>query len=272
MKILLSSFSVILLSGLLLALIDRAVGQQPSSATPQSEATTEPQNETFISDLPDYGVAPEFHESAWLNTDKALRLSDLRGQVVLLEMWTFGCINCIHTLPYVSEWYSTYKDQGLVVVGNHYPEFSYESDINNVKDALVRLNVAYPVLQDNFRETWNAYNNRYWPTIYLIDKQGHVRYRHIGEGAYDGTEQAIQDLLRETYTPPTDAVAVEPLQSLSAEDVLNVRGGSGTDNDILGTIGSGEVYPIRREENGWYVIRFNGADGYVSGDYVTITQ
>ena len=102
-------------------------------------------------------------------------------------------------IPSLRGWHEQYKDQGLVVIGNHYPEFSYEKDINNVKQALIDLDVPYPVAIDNERQTWSAYNNRYWPTLYLIDKQGHIRYIHIGEGAYEETERAIQTLLAEEY-------------------------------------------------------------------------
>lgn len=97
------------------------------------------------------------------------------------------------------EWHITYSDQGLVVIGNHYPEFSYEEDLDNLKNAIERFEIEYAVAQDNDRATWSAYNNRYWPTLYLIDKQGHLRYTHIGEGAYDETEAAIQALLAESY-------------------------------------------------------------------------
>jgi len=97
------------------------------------------------------------------------------------------------------EWHQDYQDQGLVVIGNHYPEFDYEADLENLKQAISDLDVPYPVAVDNDRDTWNAYNNRYWPTLYLIDKQGHIRYVHIGEGAYQETEQAIVDLLSEPY-------------------------------------------------------------------------
>ena len=97
------------------------------------------------------------------------------------------------------EWHNTYSDQGLVVIGNHYPEFSYEEDLDNLKSAIERLEIPYAVAQDNDRATWSAYNNRYWPTLYLIDKQGHFRYTHIGEGRYDETEAAIQALLAESY-------------------------------------------------------------------------
>lgn len=149
--------------------------------------------------LQDLGPAPELTNQVWLNTDHALRLEGLRGKVVLLDMWTFGCINCRHVIPSLRGWYQSYGDQGLVVIGNHYPEFGYEADLDNLKQALVDLDVPYPVAQDNQGDTWRAYKNRYWPALYLIDKQGHIRYRHIGEGAYAETEAAIQALLAEPY-------------------------------------------------------------------------
>lgn len=149
--------------------------------------------------LPNLGPAPELANDVWLNTDEPLRLANLRGKVVLLDMWTFDCINCQHVIPSLREWYTTYKDQGLVVIGNHYPEFQYERDLENLKQALIDLDVPYPVAQDNDRLTWRAYNNRYWPTLYLIDKNGNLRYTHIGEGAYIETEAAIVALLNESY-------------------------------------------------------------------------
>jgi hypothetical protein len=97
------------------------------------------------------------------------------------------------------EWHNTYKDQGLVVIGNHYPEFNHERDLDNLTAAIERLDIPYPVAQDNERETWSAYKNRYWPTLYLVDKRGHIRYKHIGEGAYAETEAAIQSLLAESH-------------------------------------------------------------------------
>jgi len=149
--------------------------------------------------LEDLGPAPELNNQVWLNTDQPLRLEDLRGKVVLLDMWTFGCINCRHVIPSLRGWYQSYGDKGLVVIGNHYPEFGYEADLDNLKQALVDLDVPYPVAQDNQGETWRAYKNRYWPALYLIDKRGHIRHRHIGEGAYAETEAAIQTLLAEPY-------------------------------------------------------------------------
>lgn len=150
-------------------------------------------------ELTDLGPAPELHAGQWLNQDIPLKLADLRGQVVLLEMWTFGCINCQRVTPYIRSWHENYQADGLVVIGNHYPEFEWEADVGNVKQALVDQNITYPVLIDNERVTWRAYNNRYWPTIYLIDKWGQIRYVHIGEGSYEFTEAAIQTLLAEEY-------------------------------------------------------------------------
>ncbi len=151
----------------------------------------------FHADLPDLGAAPELNNRVWLNTDRPLRLADLRGKVVLLDMWTFDCINCRNVIPSLRDWYNKYTNQGLVVIGNHYPEFDFERDLNNLKEALVRLNVPYPVAQDNDGGTWQAYRARYWPSLFLIDKQGHLRYTHIGEGDYATTERAIQGLLKE---------------------------------------------------------------------------
>jgi len=150
-------------------------------------------------DLPDRGAAPELTGSVWLNTDNPLRLANLRGKVVLINFWTFECINCKNVLPYVRQWYTTYKDKGLVVIGVHYPEFSYERDLNNLKTAIQDLNVLWPVVQDNDGAAWSAYRQAYWPTVYLIDKQGHIRYQRIGEGGYAQTEQAINALLGERY-------------------------------------------------------------------------
>lgn len=223
-----------------------------------------------MSSLPVLAEAPELHEGVWLNTSVPLKLEALHGQVVLLEMWTFGCINCIRTLPYVSEWHETYKDQGLVVIGNHYPEFTYEYELANLRDSLQRLEVNYPILQDNDRETWAAYANRYWPTVYLIDKQGNIRYKHIGEGRYDQTEEAIQELLAEPYEAAevTEAQGIL-IQGITATEPLNVRKGAGVNFDKIGIILPNEAYYVLGEENGWYRILFDGSTAFVSGEYVT---
>ena len=167
------------------------------------QASSQPQAASAVpklASLPDLGPAPELTNDSWLNVDAPLRLADLRGKVVLIEMWTFGCINCQNVMPSLKDWHSTYKDAGLIIIGNHYPEFSYEEDLDNVKNAIVKYGIEYAVAQDNDGATWQAYKNHYWPALYLIDKQGHIRYINIGEGNYKETEQNIQALLAEAYT------------------------------------------------------------------------
>lgn len=140
-------------------------------------------------------AAPEFSGiEKWLNSEP-LTLQQLRGKVVLVDFWTYTCINCINTLPYVKAWHQKYKDQGLVVVGVHTPEYPFERSTDNVKTALKRFGISYPVAQDNRYATWSAYNNQYWPAFYLIDKKGQVVYTHFGEGQYAQTEAAIKNLL-----------------------------------------------------------------------------
>ncbi len=147
--------------------------------------------------LQDYGPAPELENEVWLNTPTPLRLKDLRGKVVVVEMWTFDCINCQHVIPSLKDWYQKYSGQGLVIIGNHYPEFSFEASLDNLKQAVKDDGILYPVAQDNDGKTFRAFRSEYWPTLYLIDKNGHIRYEHIGEGAYQETEKAIQELLVE---------------------------------------------------------------------------
>lgn len=171
----------------------------PVASRPPATTIKPTPQANFRADLPDLGPAPELANEVWLNIDQPLRLGELHGKVVLVDMWTFGCINCRNVIPSLRDWYQTYHDQGLVVIGNHFPEFDYERDLDNLKEALQRLDVPYAVAQDNDGGTWRAYRARYWPSLFLIDKQGHLRYTHIGEGAYTETEQAIQDLLKETY-------------------------------------------------------------------------
>jgi thiol-disulfide isomerase/thioredoxin len=178
----------------LLAGACRPAASGANNQPPPAEATA-----VVKADLQDYGAAPELNNTVWLNTPAPLKLAELRGQVVLLNMWTFACINCEHVLPYVRGWYDAYHAQGLQVIGNHFPEFDYEADFNNLAQAVNRLNVRYPVAQDNDGQTWRAYGTHYWPTIFLIDKRGHIRYQTIGEGAYPQTEAAIQALLAESY-------------------------------------------------------------------------
>jgi thiol-disulfide isomerase/thioredoxin len=149
--------------------------------------------------LQDLGPAPEFSKgSIWLNLPSgkdSLSLAELKGKVVLVDFWTYSCINCIRTLPYVTKWYDTYKDKGFVVIGVHTPEFAFEKVTTNVATALSRHHIHYPVVQDNDYATWNAYNNQYWPAEYLLDQEGHIVHTHFGEGEYDKTEDSIRQLL-----------------------------------------------------------------------------
>lgn len=150
------------------------------------------------SSLTNFGKAPDFVGiTNWLNVDNALTIKGLKGKVVLVDFWTYTCINCIRTLPFVTGWSEKYKDQGLVVVGVHTPEFEFEKKTENVLQATKQYKINYPVAQDNDYATWNAYNNRYWPAKYLIDAQGEIRKVHFGEGEYAEMEKAIQQLLEE---------------------------------------------------------------------------
>jgi cytochrome c biogenesis protein CcdA/thiol-disulfide isomerase/thioredoxin len=146
-------------------------------------------------DLKNYGTAPNFAGiSAWLNS-KPLTLSSLRGKVVLVDFWTYSCINCLRTLPHLEAWDARYRKDGLVIVGVHTPEFAFEHVVSNVRDAVHKLGVHYPVAIDDGYHTWDAYQNNAWPAEYLIDRTGHVREIRAGEGDYDGTEQKIRALL-----------------------------------------------------------------------------
>lgn len=140
-------------------------------------------------------TAPEFAGiHAWLNSN-ALTMESLKGKVVLIDFWTYSCINCIRTLPYLTQWDRTYRDQGLVIIGVHAPEFEFEKNTTNVEAAIAKYKIEYPVAQDNNLDTWTAFKNRYWPAHYLIDKEGKVVYTHFGEGEYAKTENNIRYLL-----------------------------------------------------------------------------
>jgi thiol-disulfide isomerase/thioredoxin len=141
-------------------------------------------------------MAPEFTGiDAWLNGPPQ-SLRNLRGKVVLVEFWTYSCINCVRVMPHVKQWHARYRDQGLVVIGVHTPEYGFEKKLDNVRAAVQRFGITYPVAQDNAYETWNAYGNRYWPAMYLIDQEGRIVYQHFGEGQYEETEARIRALLK----------------------------------------------------------------------------
>ena len=157
----------------------------PAVPVPMATAMTTAQSQT----------APEFTGiSNWFNS-QPLKLADLRGKVVLVDFWTYGCVNCVNMLPHVTQLYSKYRDRGLVVIGVHTPEFPFEHSASNVQAALKRHGILYPVAQDNNSQTWNAYHNEYWPAQYIIDQNGKIVFQHAGEGQYDEIDRTVARLL-----------------------------------------------------------------------------
>ena len=152
-------------------------------------------------DKSQFQKAPDLTQiSGYLNTpnnNQPIHLANYKGKVVLIDFWTYSCINCIRTIPYLNDWYSKYADKGFVIIGVHSPEFEFEKNYDNVKTAVQKFGIMYPVVLDNNLGTWNAYGNQYWPRHYLIDAQGYIREDHIGEGGYAETEKTIQSLLAE---------------------------------------------------------------------------
>lgn len=145
-------------------------------------------------------AAPEFAPGAWINSEP-LTLKALRGRVVLVDFWTFGCYNCRNTLPSVKKWDAVYREKGLTIVGVHSPEFDEEKNLENVRREVASLGIHYPVVTDNDYATWRAYDIEAWPTVVLLDKSGRIRWMHVGEGAYDEAEQMIERLLAEEHKP-----------------------------------------------------------------------
>lgn len=175
---------------------DSAVASQ-ATTPPAPEPTAMPEPTAIPEPTPQPQPAPELvGGGAWVNSEP-LTLAGLQaeGKVTLVNFWTYTCYNCQNTLPYVRQWWDKYKDQGLVIVGVHTPEFDSEKKLENVQAAVQREEIGWPVVQDNDYTIWRAYHNRYWPRFYLIDHHGNIIYDHIGEGAYDETERHIQAAL-----------------------------------------------------------------------------
>jgi cytochrome c biogenesis protein CcdA/thiol-disulfide isomerase/thioredoxin len=220
----------------------------PKASDPQTEVASNTSMKVatdtarpFHSDLPVEGAAPSLDGAVtWLNSEP-LTTAQLRGKVVLVDFWTYSCINCIRTIPYVRAWAEKYKDQGLVVIGVHAPEFAFEKNVDNVKKAIADFKIGYPVAIDNDYRIWRAFENNYWPAHYLIDAKGQVRYQHFGEGNYRQTEQAIQDLLREAGSDMAQSGPVVP----------DAKGAEASPD--LGHIRSGETY-----------VGYSQATGFVS--------
>jgi thiol-disulfide isomerase/thioredoxin len=145
-------------------------------------------------------AAPDLGTGDWINSEP-LKLKDLRGRVVLIEFWTFGCVNCRNTLPFVKSWHDRYQDKGLIVIGVHSPEFDEERKVENLRREVTSLGIRCAVVTDNDYQIWNAYHVEAWPTTFLLDKQGRIRWMHVGEGGYDEAERQIQILLAEQPRP-----------------------------------------------------------------------
>lgn len=178
----------------------------------------------FNADTP----APDFVGiTKWLNTDKPLSIKDLRGKVVLVDFWTYTCINCIRTLPHVTSWYDKYHNEGFVVIGVHTPEFEFEHDTANVENAIKQYKIYYPVAQDNNYATWNNYNNEYWPAEYLIDANGIIRREDFGEGEYTQMEEAIQTLLKQAGHKVTQRL--DTLPDMTPQDEISPETYLGSD-------------------------------------------
>jgi cytochrome c biogenesis protein CcdA/thiol-disulfide isomerase/thioredoxin len=194
--------------------------------------------------LPDLGAAPDFRATQrWFNTPggRPLSLAALRGHVVLIDFWTYTCINCIRTLPFLKGLYATYQRYGLEVVGIETPEFTFEQDAGNVLQAIHSDGIRYPVVQDNSYGTWNAWGNEYWPAEYLVDARGRVRHAHFGEGEYKQTEAAVRTLLYQAgarhLPPPTTASAIRPSAGLATpETYLDDQRASGFAQPLQGGV------------------------------------
>jgi thiol-disulfide isomerase/thioredoxin len=158
----------------------------PATDTPRPSPTAAPEGL----------LAPRIESDTWINSPP-LDWDALRGKVVMVEFWTFDCINCRHVIPYLKGMDNDYRAQGLTIVGVHSPEFDYERELSNVKEAVEKMGIRYPVAIDNDFANWNRYRNRAWPTLYLVDKRGRIRYTHVGEEGYDQTRQWIERLLME---------------------------------------------------------------------------
>jgi thiol-disulfide isomerase/thioredoxin len=175
--------------------------------------------------LPVEGTFPSLDGAVtWFNS-KPLTPAELRGKVVLVEFWTYTCVNWLRTLPYERAWAEKYKDQGLVVIGVHTPEFSFEKDLDNIQRAIKAMDITFPVAVDSNYTIWNAFDNNYWPAMYFIDAQGRIRHHHYGEGAYDESERVIQTLLTEAGNKNVSQslVSVEPRGLEVPADWADVR-------------------------------------------------
>jgi thiol-disulfide isomerase/thioredoxin len=194
-----SEIKIALILGLGIAFAVGVIGILFSSLDSEFESVSITENDSAIPiDKSKFKKVPDLSGIAhYLNTTPEQLASEMKGKVVLYDIWTYSCINCIRTLPYITAWNDKYSDEGLLIIGIHSPEFEFEKDKDNVELALAKHGITYPVVMDNDWETWKAFDNRYWPRKYIADHEGYIRYDHIGEGAYKETEKVIQQLLEE---------------------------------------------------------------------------
>ena len=227
-----------------------------STAEPTSEPASTPVARRMVSEAPSIiREAPELTGlGRWINSEP-LTIASQRGNVVLIDFWTYTCVNCIRTLPYLRSWQDKYADSGLVIIGVHAPEFDFEKDYDNVLNAVGEFGIKYPVAQDNDFGTWRAYENRFWPAKYIIGKDGNVRYTHFGEGAYDETEQTIRALLEEAGAD-LSAISVDTAPAPVSDPSARVRDSNvsltrelyaGYERNLMAIQGGSSPYILHRE-------------------------
>jgi len=207
---------------LLVAFLAGAIGTQ-NVAVAQEESVAPPTAPKAVR-LPIEGELPAASATEWLNSPP-LTAAELRGKVILIDFWTYTCINWRRSLPYVRAWAEKYKDQGLVVIGVHTPEFEFEKNVDNVRRAAKEMRIDYPIAIDNDQAIWRGFNNDYWPALYFVDAQGQIRHHYFGEGEYERSERIIQQLLTEAGVSGVDdkLVSVDPRGAEAAADLDNLK-------------------------------------------------
>lgn len=236
-----------------------SIPQPTETPTQEPTATPTPTPESKVAEGPP--AAEIVGIEAWVNSEP-LQLSDLKGKVVLIDVWTYTCVNCIRTIPFLKSWHAKYADDGLVIVGVHTPEFDFEKNLENVKEAVAKFGIAWPVALDNDKETWTAYKTRGWPSKYLIDKDGILRYTQFGEGKYAETEKQLRELLEEMGA---DLVELDPeLPEFQAVDPIFA---SSPGNPVTNEIYAGWVRAIDASE---FTSAYVGNDEYLQNPDKTV--